>query len=95
VSIFMLLKDVVFDSRVLSYVARHTYWMYLVHMLVMETIQQQTGFDISTDTAGHIFLLSAGTFVASFVAAIPLYWLEQQVVRVCSYGWKHFREAQA
>ncbi len=95
VSIFMLLKDVVFDSRVLTYVARHTYWMYLVHMLVMETIQQQTGFDISTDTAGHIFLLSAGTFVASFVAAIPLYWLEQQVVRVCSYGWKQFRKAQA
>ena len=91
VSIFILLKDVVFDSRVLSYVARHTYWMYLVHVLVLETIQQKTGFNIKTNTASHIFLLSAGTFAASFVVSIPLYWLEQQLVRVCNLGWKRFR----
>ena len=91
VSIFMLLKDVVFDSRVLAFVARHTYWMYLVHMLVMEAIQQQTGFDISTNTESNIFLLSAVTFAASFIASIPLYWLEQQLVRVCSHGWQQFR----
>ena len=90
-SIFMLLKDVVFDSRILSFVARHTYWMYLVHMLVLEAIQQKTGFNITTDTASHILLLSAGTFAASFVVSIPLYWLEQQLVRVCSLGWKRFR----
>ena len=93
VSVFIALKDVVFDSRALAYVAKHTYWMYLVHMLVMEAIQQKTGFDIATNTASHIFLLSAATFAASLVAAIPLYWLEQQLVRVCSHGWKQFRKA--
>ncbi len=93
VSIFVLLKDVVFDSRALSYVARHTYWMYLVHMLVLEAIQHKTGFDITTNTASHILVLSGGTFIVSFGVAIPLYWLEQQLVRVCSQGWKQFGKA--
>ncbi len=93
VSIFMVLKDAVFDSRILSFVARHTFWMYLVHVLVLETIQQKTGFNIRTNTASHILLLSAGTFVGAFIVSVPLYWLEQQLVQVCSLGWKRFRKA--
>ncbi len=93
VSIFLALKDIVFDSRIIPYVARHTYWMYLLHILVLETIQQKTGFNIRTNTASHILLLSAGTFVGAFIVSVPLYWLEQQLVRVCSLGWKRFRKA--
>ncbi len=92
-SLLVAVKDIAFDSRILSYVARHTYWMYLLHMLMLETIQQKTGFNIRTNTASHILVLSGGTFIASFIAAIPLYWLEQQLVRVCSQGWKLFRKA--
>lgn len=92
-SLLVAVKDIAFDSRILSCVAKHTYWMYLLHMLVLETIQQKTGVNIRTNTASHILLLSAGTFAAAFVVSIPLYWLEQQLVRVCSLGWEQFRKA--
>ena len=81
-AIFAAFKDVELPSRIVSLMARQSYWMYLVHLLVLEHIQKWSGLQVSVHTALNIGLLSAGTFLGSFVVSFPLYWLEQGLLRL-------------
>ena len=83
VSFFAAVKDIEFNSRLLAFVAQHTYWMYLVHMLVMEQFQKFTHLYVNTHTAVNICLITAGTFLGAFLVSMPLFWLEKQIVRLC------------
>ena len=82
VSFFAAVKDVEFQSRVLTFTAEHTYWIYLVHMLAMGAVQKYTGLYVNAHTALNISLITVFTFGLAFAASVPLYWLEKQVVRL-------------
>ena len=82
VSFFAAVKDVEFQSRVLTFTAEHTYWIYLVHMLAMGVVQKYTGLYVNAHTALNISLITVLTFGLAFAASVPLYWLEKQVVRL-------------
>lgn len=82
ISFFAAVKDLEFNSQILSFVAQHTYWMYLVHMLVMEKFQKVTGLYVHTDTSLNICLITIATFLGAFIVSIPLYWIEKKILRI-------------
>ncbi len=81
VSFFLALKDIKLESALLTFVAEHTYWIYLVHMLAMGVLQKYTGLYVNVHTALHIVLITVGTFVLAFIVSIPLYLFEKTLVR--------------
>ena len=81
VSFFLALKDIKLESALLTFVAEHTYWIYLVHMLAMGVLQKSTGLYVNVHTALHIVLITVGTFVLAFIVSIPLYLFEKTLVR--------------
>ena len=78
---FLALKDIKLESALLTFVAEHTYWIYLVHMLAMGVLQKYTGLYVNVHTALHIVLITVGTFVLAFIVSIPLYLFEKTLVR--------------
>lgn len=82
VALFAALKDIEFSSRMVSFVARQSYWMYLVHLYVLEAFQQWSGLQVAVHTSLNIALLSAGTFLGALLASVPLYWMEQAVLKI-------------
>ena len=79
VSFFLALKDIKFQSAKLAFVAEHTYWIYLVHMLAMGALQRFTGLAVHNHTALNIVLITAGTFAFSFALSIPLFYFEKKI----------------
>ena len=80
VSFFLAIKDISFSSKFLSFLAQHTYWMYLGHVLILNKFQHITELWINVHTAWRITVVSIATFVIAFILAIPFYRTEQYIV---------------
>ncbi len=79
ISFFLTLKDIKFQSATLTFVAQHTYWIYLVHMLAMGALQKYTGLTVHGHTALNIVLITVGTFFLAFALSIPLFCFERHL----------------
>lgn len=80
VSFFLAIKDISLKSRLITFLAQHTYWIYLLHILVLGNLQSITGLSIINNTAVNIIIISISTFIIAFLIALPCYRLERILV---------------
>lgn len=80
-ALFLIVKDLSFHIPYLEFVAKHTYWMYLIHILVLRTIQDIFNLYIWQDALWMIPLLSVIVFFASLIISIPLMFLENIILK--------------
>lgn len=77
VAVFILLKRVKFSNYFTNFIARLTYWIYLIHLLVRSTCIYYIPKVYQPDSFLIIPSLIISTFIISIIIAVPLYMAEQ------------------
>ena len=85
-SFFIALKDFSFKNSLIQKISRHSYWMYLIHVIVYKKILHVTASSLVPYASLKIPAYALATFILCFLISIPLYALEQ---RATSYLRRH------
>ena len=85
IAFFLALKDIEFKNRFISFLAQHTYWMYLGHSVVMQKIQVLADIWVKENTLWNIIILSLSTFLISFLFSLPAFRVEQFVFKKLNF----------
>lgn len=79
---FVFINQCHFQSHFLTYVAKHTYWIFLIHILVLRMLKNY--YDLNTND--NIFLaipsITIAVFIISFIVSIPLMQLENHILKL-------------
>ncbi len=78
VSFFIALKDSSFKNSIIQKISIHSYWIYLIHVLVYKKILHINASTLVPYAALKIPAYTFATFILCFLIAIPLYKLEQR-----------------
>ena len=72
-SLFIALKDIKYHSKIIEFLSKHTYWIYLIHVLVLNYTQKYFGIYLNNDNALIVIpSLSMLVFLISLLISIPL-----------------------
>ena len=78
-SFFIALKDADLKFYGLEFVSNHTYWIYLIHILVLYPVQSFLHLYVDDNTLLTIPLISILVFFVSFALSIPLMGIEKLI----------------
>ena len=82
VSFFIAIKDINANVFGLSYIAKHTYWIYLIHVMVMGRFFYFTKLEVSDNALIVVPVATVSIFIASFLISIPLLKLENEITKM-------------
>lgn len=80
ISFFIAVKDSQLNLKGVNFIAKHSYWIYLIHILVLGKIQVFFQLSINENTAFNILFLSVTTFVCALLISIPLMKIEEKMI---------------
>ena len=81
VCLFIVLKDLSIKSMHIEYIAKYTYWIYLIHVLIISYTQRIFGWKVSEETLVIILLMAFLVFIFSLLISIPLQMIENIITK--------------
>ena len=65
----------------IEYIAKYTYWIYLIHVLIISYTQRIFGWKVSEETLVIIPLMAFLVFIFSLLISIPLQMIENIITK--------------
>ena len=79
---FLSIKDLTVKSLFIKKISIHTYWMYLLHLAVIEKIMSAFNINLLNATLITIPIVTLSTFFISFILSFPIIKIEKFIIQL-------------